>query len=277
MIQDGWLEGAERVPGHPAKVNGGVNPATGFVAHSAEGWEAALRTLVADVNRRASWHFSNLLDGRLLQHYPITAQCWHGGSGFPNSTMVSMEHEGMAPSPLTDAQIATTVRVIRELIGYRGWKAARPRDSADRLATLYEHRECIRFGSDPTACPSDRIHWPEILDNLQEENDMMQPWNAIAAWFENREIPPPDVCVMQARTDLNLPESAKMVRLDVYREAGGGPLTIRHGRVPLVAGVLENTEVHATVDVELAEDGTCYLSTDQTVMVRRIGALGYWT
>jgi len=108
----------------------------------------------------------------------------------------------------------------------------------------------------------------------KEENDMMTPWNAIADWFELRDIEPGAGYVMQARTDLQLPPDARMVRLDVYL-GGGGPITFHHPS-GLVAGVLEAGERHATVDVEIAPDGTCGFDVAFATTVRRVGCLGYW-
>ena len=162
---NGWFDWAERVPGHDEKVNGNRNPASGFVAHSAEGWEAYMRSnppLPPSVGGKKSWHLSNLVDGRLLQHYSIYSQCWASGSTFPNNNYVAMEHEGVAGQPLTSKQTETTTRVLSELSTLVVWKPV-------RQVTLWEHNECTRWGSDPTACPSGRIPWEEILRKLQPQ------------------------------------------------------------------------------------------------------------
>lgn len=160
ITADGWFDFAERVPGDPSKVNGWLSPAAGFVAHSAEGYEAYLRSYnvnqAANATRRASWHLSNLYDGRLLQHFPVQAQCWASGAPFPNNNYVAMEHEGLVGEVLTPAQTATTARVIGELAQLKGWTPARG-------ATLWEHQECRRWGAEPTACPSGRIPWDAVL------------------------------------------------------------------------------------------------------------------
>ena len=169
ITADGWLAFAERKPGPSGKTNGGVSPVSGFVAHSAEGYESHIMNVLNDPNRQASWHFTNLYDGRLWQHYPIQAQCWASGSGQPNNNWPAMEHEGIAGQPLTDAQIATTARVIRELSQLKGWTPTRPTGPQDKNASLWEHREMVRFGSLATACPSGRIPWDKILAALGEE------------------------------------------------------------------------------------------------------------
>ncbi|HXH05356.1 MAG TPA: peptidoglycan recognition family protein [Vicinamibacterales bacterium] len=274
---DGWVSFAERRPGPPEKVSPGINTVAGAVLHSAEGYEAAIMSTLA--TRAASWHFTNLYDGRLWQHYPVSARCWHvGGASFPNNSLVSIEHEGIAGERLTEAQIATSVRVLRDLMAYGGWQPRRPESPFDRTATLYEHRECTRFGAGASACPSGRIPWDEILRRLQAggEDDMMIPHNAIAQWFEGRRFD--EIVsggVMQVASDLSLPQGARMVRLDVYKDAGG--LMFRHPS-GLVAGVLEPDERHATIDVEVSPEGTCLFETfGGPAAIRRIGALGYWT
>ena len=166
ITPDGWLDWAERKPGPHFKVNGGLSPVSGFVAHSAEGYEAHIMNVLLDPNRQASWHFTNLYDGRLWQHYPIQAQCWASGAGQPNNNWPAMEHEGVAGQILTAAQVATTARVIKELSALKGWKP-------ERQVTLWEHREMVRFGAAATACPSDRIPWAKILALLVGDNAMM--------------------------------------------------------------------------------------------------------
>lgn len=41
-------------------------------------------------------------------------------------------------------------------------------------ATLFEHREMVRYGSDATACPSGRIPWQAIIAGITQpqEDDM---------------------------------------------------------------------------------------------------------
>jgi N-acetylmuramoyl-L-alanine amidase len=158
ITPDLWFDWAERVPGPPNKTNGGWNPAAGIVGHSAEGGEAYLRSYNenwADP-RSASWIGSNLYSGHLLQHYPLSAQCWTSGCAYGNNQLLGIEHEGFAGEMLTYAQQQTLARIIREVSELRGWVPA-------RQVTLWEHNEMANFGAAPTACPSSRIPWYDVL------------------------------------------------------------------------------------------------------------------
>lgn len=166
MIIGGLLDWAERVPGPVHKVNAGTNPVFGIIAHSAEGYEAGLRSQI--LGGPVSWHLSNLKDGRLWQHYPLTSRCWHATAA--NNAYIGIESEGRAGESLTEAQIANLVRIIREVSAWKGWEPRRPTSDIDMSATLYEHREVTRFGGTATACPSGRIPWDEILSRLQEDD-----------------------------------------------------------------------------------------------------------
>jgi hypothetical protein len=159
LIVGGWLDWAERVPYPSWKVNGGVNAMAGVVAHSAEGYEPYLRDYARDQTRRASWPLSNLYSGHLLQHYPLTAQCWASGATFPNNSYVAIESEGVAGERLRPPQVATFVRVVREISAVKHWRPARG-------VSLWEHREATRWGAPATACPSGRYPWAEILAAL---------------------------------------------------------------------------------------------------------------
>lgn len=168
---DGWLDWAERVPGHVAKQNGGVNPVKGIFLHSAEGYEPYLRSHPAQATG-VSWHLSNLFDGRLLQHYSLLCQCWHATAA--NNRYIGMEHEGRVPNDpsLTDAQVATARRVIAEIADWRGWTPSRPTSPQDTSHTLWEHNEVVRLGGTGSACPSGRIPWDKILAAPPQEDDM---------------------------------------------------------------------------------------------------------
>ncbi len=178
----GWFSWMIKDPGPLEKTNGGVNTCKIAVPHSAEGYWPYLGTLLKDPNRRASWMFSNLKDGRCFQHYSIYAQVWGSGSGYPNNNGVMWENEGVAGEAFTEAQTANCTRIIREVSELKGWVPRRPTDANDKTATLFEHRECVRFGSSYTACPSGRVPWDTIMQQLEEDmplND--QDKQAIAA------------------------------------------------------------------------------------------------
>lgn len=187
VTPDGWLTWAERMPGRPRTntlgepmpgFNAGINGVHGIVFHSAEGYAETLLSKTSQwgyYSAQYPWHLSNLLDGRLIQHYPFTARCWHG-SAF-NDNYVGMENEGYTPKgqtfgPLLNAgQIANARRVIASLSEWKGWTPRRPTSPSDKTASLYEHTEVVRFGGTGTQCPSKRIPWEAILQPAQE-NEM---------------------------------------------------------------------------------------------------------
>jgi hypothetical protein len=168
VIVDGWLDYAIRKPGPVNKVNGGLNQVKGIFLHSAEGYADGLWGQLA--NGPVSWHLSNLFDGTLYQHYPLTAQCWHATAA--NNAYIGMEHEGKVPNhpSLTEAQVATAKRVIADVSAWKGWQ---PRRTPDLTQTLWEHREVTRLGGTGSACPSGRIPWEKIL---QQEIPMELPF-----------------------------------------------------------------------------------------------------
>lgn len=187
-IINGYLDWAEKVPGPAQKTNGGINPVHGITFHSAEGYENGLRANNASytgTSKDVSWHLSNLKDGRMLQHYPFTAQCWHATKF--NNFCVGMEHEGVAGQPLTQAQIANDKKVIAEIQNAYGLVPKRPTSSADLTATLWEHNEVVRLGGSGTACPSSRIPWDVILatenEMLKQEGNFLVVYNgAVPVW-----------------------------------------------------------------------------------------------
>jgi len=173
ISKNGYFDWMIQDPGPLAKTNGGRNTIIGVVPHSAEGFWPHLQTLLHSPARRASWAFSNLKDGRCFQHYSVYAQTWTSGSAFPNNNFVAWENEGVAGEPLTEKQTDNIVRIIKELSALGKWQPRRPTGPNDKSASMYEHRECVRFGSEPTACPSGRIPWGEIILKLNTEEDDM--------------------------------------------------------------------------------------------------------
>jgi N-acetyl-anhydromuramyl-L-alanine amidase AmpD len=144
-------------PGPAAKIGypGATrNAAAGIVCHSMVGSAAGAMAVLDDPARRASWHFSVLRDGAVLQHFDSHAVAWHCGSREWNARTIGIEHEGgfePADEPLTPPQRASSVALVR-------WLAAQHGFALRRGDGLWEHRE-VAPASDPTACPSGRIPW----------------------------------------------------------------------------------------------------------------------
>lgn len=154
------MPGAIYRPGPPSKVGYGAVKTSrkeGVVAHSMGGSLAAALAELDRPDREASWHFSIARGGEIYQHYPVEAVCWGAGSLEANRRFVSVEHEGWAGERLTPQQVEALARVIVWCGERFGWA------EYQRQVTLWEHREMTRFGSPPTACPSGRIPWPEVL------------------------------------------------------------------------------------------------------------------
>lgn len=145
MITDGWVDWANVERGPEAKVYSGQNAREGLVLHSMEGWLAGSFAELWKPSRSASWTFSLGLDGRLYQHYPVTASCWASGNNVANTRFNALELEGLYTQPINDAQIRTLMRLLAEL-GYT-------------REQLHEHREVWNMAepnAGPTACPSER-------------------------------------------------------------------------------------------------------------------------
>ncbi len=146
--------------GPPSKQNGGLNPVRGAVCHSMVGPYSAAKARLDDAvtaGGRASWHYSVLQSGEVIQHYGNEARCWHAGSAYNNST-VGIEHEGGGyhadgspnySEPLTPPQLAASVALVR-------WLSQTHNFPLVRGVGLWEHNE---VSGAPTACPSGRIPW----------------------------------------------------------------------------------------------------------------------
>jgi len=184
ITPDGWLTWAERWP-NPGfasrKVDGWHNTGRMYLPHSAVGYWGGFKGRLmdrpeTDPTARASVHGWIPYEDNVIQILPFTAECWSSGSPYPNRNGIAFETEGgykPENEPLTETQIEHHVHIIRDLAEWKQWAPRRPVNGVDKTATLYEHRECTRFGSLPTACPSDRIPWAEILRRLQGGEDDM--------------------------------------------------------------------------------------------------------
>ena len=139
-----------QMPGPPGNVYPATNSVEGAICHSAEGdWADSYTPVDTMIQRGVSWHFSVFKDGRVWQHYPLDASCWHSGTGVQNRRLVGIEHEGKGP--LTEAQVAASVALVKWIAATAGWPLT-------RHETLLEHNEVYN-----TTCPSGRIPWERYL------------------------------------------------------------------------------------------------------------------
>jgi len=197
ITPDGWFDWMRRVAGPPDKVYSQRNAVDFYVAHSAVGYYGGWSSRLFSTTRDASGHYTTYAaasthgwipyDGACVQHYPVTASCWSSGSREANTRGVAFEFEGGAPGresePLTESQKAALGRILEDIAAWKGvtnayWR--RPANDRDLNATLYEHRECVRFGAGPTACPSNRIAWPELMSRLSSARP--QPTGGTNGW-----------------------------------------------------------------------------------------------
>lgn len=246
MIVNGWLDWAIKMPSISGKVNGGVNPVRGIFMHSAEGYAGTLLNPTSQwgYNGGHTWHLSNLFVGPPVQHYPLTAQCWHATAA--NNNYIGVENEGDYPKEpsLNANQIANAQRFIAEIAAWKGWIPSRPQSPTDISHTLWEHNEVVRLGGTSSECPSGRIPWGSILTPEEDDDMGMKAHNAPAAWFENKIVyasAPGSYYIAQAQADFGLPDEARDILLGVKMTAGAS--TWYNGQSTYFAGAADPYKV----------------------------------
>ena len=151
-----WCPFAVSLPGPINKQGYDINTriGKGAIIHSAEGeWPGMLGRL--ESTAQVSWHFSILQRGVVVQAYPLSAICWHGGSPYPNKRWVGIECEGRAGDPVSGVQLDALVGLLLWMDEQEQW----PSFIHDRGGPILEHNWFYA-----TACPSGRIPWEEVID-----------------------------------------------------------------------------------------------------------------
>jgi len=167
ISKDGWISWAIPRPGPPDKMYPEKNQSLGIVLHSVEGWLAGALGELMNPDRQASWHFTNAIDGRVYQHYPVFASCWASGNKTANTRYWAVESEGKAGTPLNAAQVANMVGLCEEFENFTTLKAQR-----SEPRTIWEHNEVATKWSPnagPTSCPSGR--YDGFYAELDKEED----------------------------------------------------------------------------------------------------------
>lgn len=179
-----WASFAVRLDGPAEKTGyGGDERALreGAAYHSMEGsLSSGLREL-ANPARSASWTFSNPKQGQMIQHYAVGKHAWANGSRPANEKFVACENEGVAGEALTDSQVANLIELTVWLYTTQEWT------TLTRLITLWEHNEMTRFGSAPTACPSDRIPWTTIISGAERIIEQEADMTPYLAWDRDKQ------------------------------------------------------------------------------------------
>lgn len=156
-------------PDPTPNVYAGVNPASGAILHSAEGYRNGLWLGIE--NPGVSWHFSILYDGSVWQHHDTTRRVWHAGSEFGNFNLIGIEHEGVVGEPLTPAQVKSSVALVRWLAREGRW------EGLQRGKTLFEHHEV----NPATSCPNGRIPWAAYTEEEDVQLQSLTQSEAIEA------------------------------------------------------------------------------------------------
>lgn len=284
---DGWLDWAIRlIPSNPS-TNIGVSSVRGVFMHSAEGYASVLLDPNSQwgYNGNHSWHISNLMDGRVFQHYPLTARCHHATAA--NQEYVGVENEGDYPKELSlnDLQIANAVRFLKEIGEWKGWEPTR---TGNTRQTLWEHNEVVWLGGTGSSCPSGRIPWDKILAGINAgEDEMFTVHDHWATFFEGLKIKKEGWQAFNAWTDFGV--KAKRYRVEFMTNSGycvvwhAGNRTTPYdkyggkqaGRLGWPDPALKDIQV---IEIEPDEWGWCSLQAELgPVEFSRAHCIGYYT
>ena len=169
-----WCPFAIRVDGPEWKggysYQGEQSPKIGIVPHSAEGYLPGLLSALHGPKTK-SWQFT-ITYNELLQHYPVTTNCWHAGDVdddggvAANIDLVGIEMLGMKGDPLTEFQNNMLARVYDWLDDEHQFGPYVLRE------TVWEHKWVSDTG---TECPSYRIRHGTIMALLEKEDHMPTP------------------------------------------------------------------------------------------------------
>lgn len=120
-----WTPGPVEKTGYPGYT---FNLCQGVVCHSMVGYKNGALAELYKLTRRASWHFSVLQNGQVLQHYDTELITWHCGSLYWNARLIGIEHEGgynPTNEPLTVPQLESSVRLVKWLGSVHNFTLAR--------------------------------------------------------------------------------------------------------------------------------------------------------
>ena len=148
-------------PGDVSKHYDVDNACRGIVYHSMEGYIGYALLEVADPNIKLSWPFSVCKDGTVYQHYELETSCLCNGNYYANTNYIGIEHEGVKGEPLTDAQLAASIKLTQWISKVKGFPLVVGN-------TLLEHNQVVLMeypNAGYTTCPNSRIPFNKYIED----------------------------------------------------------------------------------------------------------------
>jgi hypothetical protein len=182
----------------------------GMILHDAVAYWGGSTPNGQNGDRGGSWHATIKITGQGYQHFPLSANTWHGGDIDPdggvsaNYDLIGVEHEresGLPANVLTPPQLETSARFAEWCAAQFGLSGFGRYPNQTGVWTLAEHNQVANPPG--TACPSNRIPWEAYFALLNkqpviEEEDMTQA--LLARWVGRQYY----VVVGQKRSDNHL-------------------------------------------------------------------------
>ncbi len=272
-----WCPFAKRYPG-PAKKLGysdfKYSPKRGATLHDSTGPLApTLNTLMGE--RIASWTFTiDDSNGDLYEHYDVEGNTWHGNDTDSddaveaNYDLVGIEFtrpNAKIASPLSEASIQTAVKLLRWLGEVCGLEEFVRFPDQIGAFTLSDHNQ---VANSPTACPSGRIPFAEILYRLGGD-EMFIPW----AGFVELSLSTGDI-YHNLRDNLALPVESNDWQLQILTDFGG-QIDVYHGKDRTKrAGQARYSD---SMRVQLDDKGGIWFSGAKDTAKVGVLAVGYYT
>lgn len=240
-LQDGWHDFAVRVPGPNDRRIYTDNDETVIIGHSLEGLVGSYSTMFDPAKFPTAWHGTVRRTGEARQHYPSYAGLAASNAG--NLKGPAWEAEGFAGEPLTDAQVVTFLRIIRDMEAAHG-RLYRPGVKREGFT---EHNH---WGQ--TACPSGR--YQPLYDAIAAgalEDDMADPRvDAILALLTGLGPEAAMAAVNDFNTTNGQPNGNSLLLVVEQERMKLGALiqTVEaHTQAPHAGGLAPGTEFKATV------------------------------
>lgn len=224
--------------------------------------------------------------GEKARVVPNNKQAHHAGVDNDNTWGVELE-QGAEQDGFTQLELNALVEVCRDEY-MADYDVPPVRVLSSSAPGFVGHQDTQQGRASGKSDPGVLFPWEWFINELKKQpdqggSDMMIPANGVAQWFSDRIGPRRyngpedgrefDEMLIRADFQDSLPQEAKMVRLDVGLKSGS--MKWNHGSPNgLIAGVIEDGETHAIIDILIGDDGRVLFNG--AAEIRFVGILGYW-